>query len=234
MTTSLSVGSLRVLHEMWAGRLDVSPSVFEEEQTLFRSWPGASAAVVVRVGFTVVIGAPEHLLTPLRELPPPQLLEPDSLMAALADHTPQLLGPARLAYADARSLSLGTTSTVRRASRAELAPVLAASPDEDRGESGLEEMERWWIADGRDGEPTAAAGYETWGDRIAQLGILVTPGHRGHGYGASAASAAIEHALSVGLIPQWRSAAGNNASQRLGRRLGFVPHGEQIALIFPE
>lgn len=189
---------------------------------------------VVRVGATVVIGAPEHLLSPLRELPPSQLLEPASLMSALADHRPELLGPARLAYVDARSLSLSSTSTARRASRLELASVLAACEDEDSEESGLEDMERWWIADGPDGEPAAAAGYEIWDDHIAQLGILVAPGHRGNGYGAGAASAAIEHALEAGLVPQWRSAAGNEPSERLGMRLGFVPYGEQITLLLPE
>lgn len=229
--TSLTAETLNALHTMWAGRMGVSPSTFKGEQIVVRSWPGASAAVVVRCGAAVVVGAPQRALDLLRELPREQLLDPDSLMATLGDHDPQLLGPAQLAYADAQTLTLPSTSQVRSASRRDLDSVLAACPDADREESGLEEMEQWWVASDRHGAPVAAAGYETWDGIVAHLGVLVAPSCRGRGHGAGAASAAVEHAVRAGLVPQWRSAAGNEPSRRLGRSLGFQPLGEQITLL---
>lgn len=229
--TTLSPATLHALHEMWAGRLGVRPSVFEREQTVYRDWPGASAAVMVRAGSTVVIGAPEPALTRLRELSRDQVQQPESLMAALSDLGPQLLGPACLAYADAPTLALGATSQVHRASRHELDLVLALCRGEEREESGLEEMTQWWVATDHDGAPVAATGYETWDERVAHLGVLVAPRNRGTGRGAAAASAAITHALEAGLVPQWRSAVSNEPSLQLGRHLGFVPHGEQITLL---
>lgn len=232
--TTPGPAALHAIHAMWAGRLGVQPAVFGQEQTVYRSWPGASAAVVVRVGSTVVVGAPQPALTRLRDLSREQLQEPASLMAALGDHSPQLLGPAHLAYADAQTLTLAPTSQVLRASRHLLEDVLALCPDEDREESGLEEMAQWWVATDHDGAPVATAGYETWDERVAHLGVLVAPRSRGTGRGAAAASAAITHALDAGLVPQWRSAVWNEASLRLGLRLGFVAHGEQITLLLPD
>lgn len=76
----------------------------------------------------------------------------------------------------------------------------------------------------------AAAGYEIWDEGIAHVGLAVAAGARGQGLGAGVATAAVERALSVGLVPQWRSAAENAASESVGRRLGFVPLGEQVAV----
>ncbi len=38
----------------------------------------------------------------------------------------------------------------------------------------------------------------------------------------------IEHALTLGCVPQWRSLIGNEASARVGDKLGFVDLGRQV------
>jgi RimJ/RimL family protein N-acetyltransferase len=50
---------------------------------------------------------------------------------------------------------------------------------------------------------------------------------RGTGLASKVGSAAAAHALTLGLVPQWRSRIGNDASARVADRLGFVELGTQ-------
>lgn len=230
MTKHLPAEVVDVIHRVWAGRLGVSPHVFEVSGPVFKDWKAVPAAVVLRLDGTTVIAAPERALAALRGLDRQQLLDPMTLMAALEHEGPQLVGKARLSFIDREAFSPDRTVTPREAALADVESVLSACSIEERDESGLGEMDALWVADQPAGEPVAAAGYEIWGEGIAHIGLAVAPGARGQGLGAGVATAAVDHALSVGLVPQWRSAMENAASESVGRRLGFVPLGEQTAV----
>mgnify|MGYP006199182849 FL=1 len=52
------------------------------------------------------------------------------------------------------------------------------------------------------------------------------------GLGAYAAAIAMEEAFTEGLVPQWRAALGNTASQHLADTLGFELAGSQTTVLF--
>lgn len=215
---------------VWAGRLGVSPHVFDGVGPVFVDGKTVPAAVVVRLGDATVVAAPERALAVLRGLDAQQLLDPVSLVAVLEPEGPQLVGKARLSCLDSQTFSPDRTATPREAAPADVEAVLSECSVDECDESGLREMDALWVAGQSAGEPVAAAGYEIWDGGIAHVGLAVASGARRQGLGAGVASAAVEHALSAGLVPQWRSAVENAASESAGRRLGFVPLGEQIAV----
>ena len=64
-------------------------------------------------------------------------------------------------------------------------------------------------------ELVAFAGYEVWSRSIAHISIVTHPTFRGRGYGRSAVGYLAQHALGVGLLPQYRTLASNHASIRI-------------------
>ncbi|MBO0901590.1 GNAT family N-acetyltransferase [Cellulomonas sp. zg-ZUI22] len=219
-----------VVHRVWAERLGVAPAVFRESQPVFVDRSDLTAAVVVRLGRTVAVAAPERALSRLRSLGPGHLLHVGSLLGALEPWAPRLFGVASLAFADHTTLAPVGADAARTASEAEVEAVLSRCSVEERDESGLLDMDPRWVALGEDGEPAGAAGYEVWGGGLAHVGVAVAAASRGKGLGARAAMAAAVHAIGVGLVPQWRCREDNVASLRVGERLGFVRTGEQVAI----
>lgn len=81
-----------------------------------------------------------------------------------------------------------------------------------------------------DGELVTVAGYDVWGGRIAHLGVVTHPAHRGRGLGASAVQRVARAALDAGLVPQYRALASNVASLRIAAGRGFVPYAVSLAV----
>ncbi|MET8982468.1 GNAT family N-acetyltransferase [Streptomyces sp. NPDC004539] len=175
------------------------------------SWTGA-----VRIGTAVLITAPDErtarqALPRLRALP------------SGAD----VLGPATLAYLPPGSFRPHPT-TATPTTPDSLSPLLRTAGPHDTAESGLPDIDSpaFTLHDG----PTllAAAGYEVWPASTAHICVLTTPAARNRGLATAAASAAVQHALEAGLLPQWR--AGNDASRRVAEKLGFREVGEQVSV----
>jgi RimJ/RimL family protein N-acetyltransferase len=80
------------------------------------------------------------------------------------------------------------------------------------------------------GELAAVAGYRVWGGRIAHIGVVTHPAHRGRGLGAAVVERAARAALEAGLVPQYRTLASNAPSLRIADRLGFVPYAASFAV----
>lgn len=231
MNTTLSDEALRVIRRAWAGRLGVPPDVFASDQLVFVDRAPHPVVVVVRLGATTVVAAPEQSLASLRQLPAHLLLEAPALQAALDAERTRLIGTAQLSFADSGTFTPRRTPRTREASLVDVETVASACSAEEREESGLLEMETWWVVDAPAGQPMAAAGYEIWDEAIAHVGLAVAPRHRARGLGAAVATAAVQDALGHGAIPQWRSAGENAASTIVGKRLGFVPLGTQLAFV---
>ncbi|WP_086990709.1 GNAT family N-acetyltransferase [Agrococcus casei] len=62
------------------------------------------------------------------------------------------------------------------------------------------------------------------------MAVLASPAHRGAGFAYATAAVATQEALGIGLVAQWRSRQGNEASRRLAQRLGFTQLGVQVAV----
>ncbi|MGW3209601.1 GNAT family N-acetyltransferase [Streptomyces sp. NPDC001135] len=74
----------------------------------------------------------------------------------------------------------------------------------------------------------AAAGYRSWPGRTAHVSVLTAPSWRGRGLARATASAAVAHALTAGLLPQWRARL--PASRRVAAALGFRELGAQLSI----
>lgn len=159
----------------------------------------------------------------------------------------EVLGPARLAYLDAASL---TTVELRTApprddpahdERPDLRDVVALDPQgaevrallsrveaDDADESGVGELTSPAFALRRAGAVVAAAGFRAWPGDVAHLAVLSAPEVRGLGYGRLVARAATTAALDAGLLPQWRARV--EPSQRIARSLGYRDLGSQLSV----
>ena len=85
-----------------------------------------------------------------------------------------------------------------------------------------------------DGEPVAMARVHGCLLGMSRIGPVYTPPqHRGHGYGAAVTAQAVRHAWSRGArdVVLFADDA-NPVSNRIYRRLGFVPVGENVQYAF--
>lgn len=81
------------------------------------------------------------------------------------------------------------------------------------------------------GETLAAlATYEVWGGRLAHIGVVTHPVHRGRGHGRSAVAHLARMALAAGLIPQYRALESNIPSIRIAEALGFRCFATSVAV----
>lgn len=228
--TRLDPATEAVVRRAWAERIRVDPSAFDDGADVVVERPELTAVVAVRLGGASVVVAPGSAVPALRDLAADELADVPTLLRVLAPLRPTPIGAASLSFADMGTVSPTSTGTVREATEADVDAVLSRCSADERDESGLLDMVRRWVAAERRGEPRAAAGYEVWGGRVAHIGVAVAAERRGHGLGASAASAAILDAIGAGLVPQWRCRLDHDASARLAERLGFVRLGEQVAI----
>jgi RimJ/RimL family protein N-acetyltransferase len=81
-----------------------------------------------------------------------------------------------------------------------------------------------------DGQLAAAAGYEVWGGTVAHILVVTHPQYRGRGYGRAAVARIAAHAVSRGLLPQYRTLAANQASIRIAEALGFELYAQSVAV----
>ncbi|MGW0248621.1 GNAT family N-acetyltransferase [Nocardia goodfellowii] len=119
----------------------------------------------------------------------------------------------------------GRSST---ASRRGLGRVLAGAGEADRDESGFDEITSSAFVVCSAGVVVSAAGYRVWPNRTAHVSVLTASDRRGQGLARAAASAAVEHALRQGLVPQWRARTAE--SRRVAAALGFRELGAQLSL----
>jgi len=193
------------------------------------SWVG-----IVVLGDAAIATAPSDsaaglLHDALSGLPVEALTDPDTVGSAL--RVQDVLGPATLAYLHAKAYrpahGADTTEELPPGHR-DLGVLLTSAGDADAGESGLAEITSTGFVVRDAGVVVAAAGYRAWPGAVAHLCVLTAPGCRGRGLARIMASAASAHALSHGLLPQWR--ARPEPSQRLAAVLGFSELGAQLSL----
>jgi len=189
--------------------------------------------MVLRLWGRHVVVGPDWLQQRTASLHPAELEDQSALLRCCEGHSARVVGRAVLAYAD-RYADLERLAGVPVADDAATAVALEkACPPDDVAEVGLAEMSRVFVTlDDRD-QPTAGAGYDEWQGILGHLGVLTPPEQRRCGRGTVAAALALNDALDVGLVPQWRTRVENTASRRLARRLGFTEVGAQttVALI---
>ncbi|MEU9462909.1 MULTISPECIES: GNAT family N-acetyltransferase [unclassified Streptomyces] len=143
----------------------------------------------------------------------------------------QMLGPATLSYVSPAGFRPVSSDTMV------MEQLPSAHPDvrllehaaglEDAGEAALDEITSPAFVLRDHGRVVAAAGYRAWPRRTAHLSVLTAPEARGRGLARVTGSAAVAHALSTGLLPQWRARPA--ASRRVAAALGFEELGSQLS-----
>ncbi|WP_146008900.1 GNAT family N-acetyltransferase [Zhihengliuella halotolerans] len=223
----LSENALGRIVTEWANVIGVPPQDVSRDEWILVERADLDAVVAVNVDGFGFAAAPPRVLDLLRSAPPESLLDAAGLARKLpAGAHP--IGCADLLFTD-RVPPLRRLN-VREAAPADVVAVRGRVSATDWEESGIEETERQWAAMDSAGSPAAIAGFKRWRSELAQMGVLADPGHRGAGYAYAAAAVATQETVRAGLIAQWRSRQGNDASRRLAQRLGFTHCGVQAAV----
>ncbi|MFD7715546.1 GNAT family N-acetyltransferase [Streptomyces sp. NPDC059814] len=178
--------------------------------------PNTSAAVIVRDA--------------LGRLPVEAVVDSAVIREALP--VARVLGPAALSYVSAAGFRPAGTGalTVEQlpAFHLDVRSLERMAGHEDAGEADLEEITSPAFVVREHGQVVAAAGYRAWPRRTAHVGVLTAPQARGRGLAQVTGSAAVAHALAVGLLPQWR--ARPPVSRRVAAALGFEELGSQLSV----
>jgi GNAT superfamily N-acetyltransferase len=153
------------------------------------------------------------------------------LSGLAAGRVGKVIGPAPIHYGTAASLDL------RDAVRAESFTPEAAVVSELRdacgeawtdGGSELSEGVPLFGAFDEANRLAALASYKVWSGAIAHIYVITHPERRGRGFGRAAVAQAAGHALSAGLVPQYRTLQANAPAIAVAKRLGFVEYGFSV------
>lgn len=213
------------LRAAWAEALGVAPAALEGSSVTRVERVDLDAVVVVALGAATVVAAPPSTKAALDALPVAMLRDAEAIATALPGS--RAIGTAHLLFTGSRPCH--PAHPVAEASSLDVASVGASLPEDAWAEAGVQEMEhRWAVRDGD--EAVAVAGYQRWHGSVAHLGVAARPSRRRHGFALAAATGAVCAAIDAGLVAQWRTRIGNEASLRLAERLGFTRLGSQAAV----
>lgn len=215
----------------WSDRLELDPMSLENSGLTLIPREGSSGITALKLLDSIVVICQPALFPTMATISPEELFDMPPLLNRLAAYTANPIGVASISYADVGTLE--APRSVHVAHQGKLKDVdfiLSTCTEEEQEESDVSTMPTFFVAESDAGEPTSVAGYETWNGKIAQIGVLTRPEHRGKGYAAVAAQAVVQHALNNHLVPQWRCRIGNSSSDRLSQNLGFRKVGLQLAI----
>jgi GNAT superfamily N-acetyltransferase len=227
--------SIEVARSAWS-ELALTADAFQDERCQVIVQPGSRLAPSAWVGM-VALGRAAVVTVPDRRteavirkvaagVAPNVLVDLDWSAAGAID----VLGPAALFFGEPNDVSISETMGQLTSSDEAIADLVRRASPEDAAEASLEDVGSPVFVLREGGRVVAASGYGRWLDSLAHLSVLVDPLRRRHGFGRAVAQAALAHALSEGLLPQWR--ARPVASQRLAESLGLVRLGSQVSARF--
>ncbi len=226
----------------WARDFACSPRDLRPERARVQQHTGelsgAPGIWILVAGGAPLISLPLDVVAPVSGIAQAwtvsDVLDVIALRAKLASVCPRpitkLIGPAWLAYGSSESLDLSNAPLALPISSPEAIERLRSACDPAEWEHGGSEpsaAQNFGVVDSK-GELLALAGYEIWNDSLAHISVITHPQHRGRGFGRAAVAHAAAHALSTGLLPQYRALAQNAASRSIAKRLGFVDYGFSV------
>ncbi|MGW1270855.1 GNAT family N-acetyltransferase [Streptomyces sp. NPDC002491] len=193
------------------------------------SWTGIVLLGDAAIATVPTEGAARTFRHALAAVSAGSLTRPAEIQAVLP--VTEILGPATLAYASRdgfRSAPAHDTVEHLPPGHRDLQELVRSVGPQDADESGVEEITSpaFVVREGTD--VVAAAGYRTWPAATAHVCVLTAPQWRGRQLARQTASAAVAHALTSGLLPQWRARPA--ASRRVARALGFREFGSQLSV----
>ncbi|WP_227354770.1 GNAT family N-acetyltransferase [Haladaptatus salinisoli] len=225
---TLTTRTLDALASYWTNRLGVENGAFDESGVAVGA-ADEGGVQLFRSGESLVVGAPESLVEPLRRhadgLEPLDIGDEDALRERFETFgtVTRALGPAFYGYADGESFAPVSSDARVLTSADESAydRFRAAIPDEEWEQGAPRFSPGETVGLFVDDDLVATAGYEGWDDFIAHIGVVTHPDHRNEGNGRAVVSRTTERALAEGLLPQYRTADEWPWSVALARELGF-------------
>jgi GNAT superfamily N-acetyltransferase len=224
----------------WAGHLGCPPvSLFDTDVVVLphSAFKGYQGLFLVRRGERCMITAPAELMDVVHTLthgrPMPEVFGSGLWREKLPDLIDTIVGPGYVGYADAstlRPVPLPGTIGLEEDEGDELAAMQAAADPAEWSRAGMDGTLRAVVGHWEGGGLTGAAGYEIWGERIAQLAVYVRPECRGRGIGRGLISAIAEQAIEDGLVAQFRMLKENQAALSIAQQVGFEPYAETFAI----
>ncbi len=221
----------QAIDNYWSGQFGLAATQLNEPLTFTAPWrrpdPPNAISVFVRREFRLVT-APTSLVGRLEraaaENSTAALLNPEFWHDALKNNRIQIIGPAYLGYADAKTFEPVPTDQGRLLGSADAAVLQRF--EQTIGptaweHSGLGEHGQPIWATFDETEITAAAGYLVWGQAIAHIGVSTHPDYRGRGLGQTVVSGIGRHALDNNLVLQYRTLWANKPSLGIAGKLGF-------------
>jgi GNAT superfamily N-acetyltransferase len=224
----------------WARDFALDPSALRPPRTIVQEHAGrlvdAGGIWILVTGEFPVVSMPPSVFRVLREKAEAWssslVADPSALIEAIAPfRSTKVVGPAFIGYGTGGVLDLSCAGRAKPLSSVD-APAVEAL----RAESNEEEWEhggshhssacRFGVWDGDD-RLCSLASYVIW-DRLAHISIITRPAARGHGFGRASVALAAKHAISAGLIPQYRTLVSNASSMQLAQRLGFQEYGFSV------
>lgn len=231
--SSLDSSTIPTIVALWEDATRAGRDTLVSGVTRFVERGDFGAAMTVTIGTVRIAVAPDSALAALKTLPVEQLHDAEAICEELSGTSnAKVIGTAELWYLD--SLIDRPSEHVSRATETDAESMRVSVSLEEWDEAGIATMEHRWVLRGEDGLPLAIAGFDLWRDRIAQIGVITHGQHRRNGYAERIGCQVISFAVSMGLIAQWRSRVGNQASSKLARGLGFTLLGLQTTVALEE
>lgn len=225
--------TIPALVAVWEDAARVERGALAPGTTLFVERIGFDAAMTVTISEARVVVAPHGALAVLEGLPADYLHDAEAIEEALSrTWIPEIIGTAELWYRDTPVDCL--EEQISQVTESDAGTIRTSVSPEEWDEADVADMEYRWVLHGENGVPLAIAGFEVWLDRVAQIGVITHGEHRGQGYAERVGRQAVNYAVSMGLIAQWRTRVGNEASLHLARTLGFTQLGLQTTVALEE
>jgi GNAT superfamily N-acetyltransferase len=226
----------RIAHDYWASHLGIpSERLFSEPLSIIAhsgELTGYGGVFALFRDGAKAISLPPERAEQLRPLimKLPADFSPGDLEKVLRPFASMVIGPAFIGYTD----SIPSASQLARLLTADdttaVAALQAACLEDEWEHGGSDAGQHPAFGVFVEDQLAALTGYEIWSGTIAHISVITHPGHRGRGFGAAAVAQITAHALSAGLLPQYRTLDSNQPSMRIAERLGFHRYATSLAM----
>ncbi len=244
MQTIENVLPLKKLDCFWATQLGCDAGDLRAGEVRLVPCGQRQVQVLATPDGAVVIGLP-YLIASAASQPVARLLDPAFWSAAFRVAPPSITfyGPSSLSYATSQSFEPHPHPFVRLLKRRDAGEVgrfsrilQAREPDIFHAWSiggRVTANERLWGAY-FEGKIVAMAGLRPISKQLFEVGVNTLPRHRHQGWGTAVASEATAGGLALAPLLQWSAPLRNEPSQRIARRLGYLPYAHQLWLSPPD
>ncbi len=231
--------SVSILREFWFEEIGCSESDITPNRVLViphGTMRGYKGVLFFLYNQACVVSAPIALVASrgikTRDMSALTCFRPETIAALLEDNLDRIIGPAwlgQVAFNSYRKLHSEETRLLTESDSRHLEELLNSCSEDESSNSSLEVGRSPTVGTFDKDRLVAAAGYEVLAGKIAHIGVLTHPQHRGKGLAAKAISGITELALKANLGVQYRTLLSNYGSVGAGRKVGFRDFAETIA-----